>query len=56
MSGEIKVTPDHLRKLASNIEQTAHELYETHQRINQKLFDLPFQVSGRAYFPRKCII
>ena len=47
MSGEIKVTPDHLRKLASNIEQTAHELSETHQRINQQLFDIPFQVSGR---------
>ncbi|AIW84086.1 WXG100 type VII secretion target family protein [Bacillus mycoides] len=47
MSGEIKVTPDHLRKLASNIEQTAHELSETHQRINQQLFDIPFRVSGR---------
>ncbi|MEY8347558.1 WXG100 family type VII secretion target [Bacillus cereus] len=47
MSGEIKVTPAHLRKLASNMERTAHELSETYQRINQQLFNLPFQVSGR---------
>ncbi|MDM5156205.1 WXG100 family type VII secretion target [Bacillus sp. DX1.1] len=47
MSSEIKVTPAHLRKLASNIEHTAHELSETYQRINQQLLNLPFQVSGR---------
>ncbi|PEY41489.1 type VII secretion protein [Bacillus cereus] len=47
MSSEIKVTPAHLRKLASNMERTAHEISETYQRINQQLLNLPFQVSGR---------
>ncbi|QWH10953.1 WXG100 family type VII secretion target [Bacillus mycoides] len=47
MSTEIKVTPALLRDLASNIDRTAHELFEKHKRLSQQLMDLPFQVSGR---------